>query len=88
MIVLESLIVLLRGLPCFPGFLHGASLHPHSMIFALVIVCLHVLHIQCRCIWLYKIRGIQKVESFNIDTQTDYIIILIYLYNSNNNIFV
>ena len=39
MIVLVSLIVLLRGLPCFHDFLHGAS-HPyiliHSMIFALI----------------------------------------------------
>ena len=30
MIVLVSLIVLLRGFPCFHDFLHGASLHPHS----------------------------------------------------------
>ena len=30
MIVLVSLIVLLRGFPCFNDFLHGASLHPHS----------------------------------------------------------
>ena len=31
MIVLVSLIVLLRGLPCFHDFSHGASLHPHSL---------------------------------------------------------
>ena len=36
MIVLVSLIVLLRGFPCFHDFSHGASLHPHSFIFALV----------------------------------------------------
>ena len=42
MIVLVSLIVLLRGFPCFPNFSHGAShpyIHRHSfngMIFALV----------------------------------------------------
>ena len=36
MIVLVSLIVLLRGFPCFHGFSHGASLHPYSMIFTLV----------------------------------------------------
>ena len=30
MIVLVSLIALLRGLPCFHDFSHGASLHPHS----------------------------------------------------------
>ena len=36
MIVLVSLIVLLRGFPCFHDFLHGASLHPHSFVFALV----------------------------------------------------
>ena len=36
MIVLVSLIVLLRGLPCFHDISHGASLHPHSFIFALV----------------------------------------------------
>ena len=30
MIVLVSLIVLLRGFPCFHDFSHGASLHPHS----------------------------------------------------------
>ena len=30
MIVLVSLIVLLRGFPCFHDFLHGASLHPYS----------------------------------------------------------
>ena len=36
MIVLVSLIVLLRGFPCFHDFSHGASLHPYSMIFALV----------------------------------------------------
>ena len=30
MIVLVSLIVLLRGYPCFHDFLHGASLHPYS----------------------------------------------------------
>ena len=30
MSVLVSLIVLLRGFPCFHDFLHGASLHPHS----------------------------------------------------------
>ena len=33
MIVLVSLIVLLRGFPCFHDFSHGASLHP---IFTLV----------------------------------------------------
>ena len=38
MIVLLSLIVLLRGFPCFHDF---ASLHPHwGMIFALVIIML------------------------------------------------
>ena len=36
MIVLVSLIVLLRGFPCFHDFSHGASLHPYSFIFALV----------------------------------------------------
>ena len=36
MLVLVSLIVLLRGFPCFHDFSHGASLHPYSMIFALV----------------------------------------------------
>ena len=39
MIVLVSLIVLLRGFPCFHDFSHGASLHPYSfncMIFTLV----------------------------------------------------
>ena len=30
MIVLVSLIVLLRGYPCFHDFSHGASLHPYS----------------------------------------------------------
>ena len=30
MIVLVSLIVLLRGFPCFHYFLQGASLHPYS----------------------------------------------------------
>ena len=30
MIVLVSLIVLLRGFPCFHNFSHGASLHPYS----------------------------------------------------------
>ena len=30
MIVLVSLIVLLRGFPCFHDFSHGASLHPYS----------------------------------------------------------
>ena len=29
MIVLVSLIVLLRGFPCFHDFSHGASLHPY-----------------------------------------------------------
>ena len=37
MIVLVSLIVLLRGFPCFHDFSHGASLHPYSFIFTLVI---------------------------------------------------
>ena len=36
MIVLVSLIVLLRGIPCFHDFSHGASLHPYSFIFTLV----------------------------------------------------
>ena len=36
MIVLVSLIVLLRGYPCFHDFSHGASLHPYSFIFPLV----------------------------------------------------
>ena len=36
MIVLVSLIVLLRGFPCFHDFWHGASLHPYSFIFTLV----------------------------------------------------
>ena len=38
MIVLVSLIVLLRGYPCFHDFLRGASLHPwpYSFIFPLV----------------------------------------------------
>ena len=36
MIVLVSLIVLLRGFPCFHNFSHGASLHPYSFIFTLV----------------------------------------------------
>ena len=36
MIVLVSLIVLLRGFPCFHDFSHGASLHPYSFIFTLV----------------------------------------------------
>ena len=34
--ILDSIakgIVLLRGYPCFHDFLHGASLHPYSMIF-------------------------------------------------------
>ena len=30
MIVLVSLIVLLRGFPCFRDFSHGASLHPYA----------------------------------------------------------
>ena len=30
MIVLVSLIVLLRGFPCFHDFSHGASIHPYS----------------------------------------------------------
>ena len=30
MIVLVSLIVLLRGFPCFHDFSHGSSLHPYS----------------------------------------------------------
>ena len=33
MIVLVSLLVLLRGFPCFHDFSHGASLHPYSFIF-------------------------------------------------------
>ena len=37
MIVLVSLIVLLRGYPCFHDFSHGASLHPY-FIFPLVII--------------------------------------------------
>ena len=36
MIVLVSLIVLLRGFPCFHDFSHGASLYPYSFIFTLV----------------------------------------------------
>ena len=36
MIVLVSLIVLLRGFPCFHDFSHGASLHSYSFIFTLV----------------------------------------------------
>ena len=40
MIVLVSLIVLLRGFPCFHDFSHAASLHPYSFIFALVLLCL------------------------------------------------
>ena len=36
MIVLVSLIVLLRGYPCFHDFSHGASLHPYSFIIPLV----------------------------------------------------
>ena len=36
MIVLVSLIVLLRGFPCFHDFSHGASLHPYS--FTVVVV--------------------------------------------------
>ena len=36
MIVLVSLIVLLRGFPCFHDFSHGASLHPYSFIFTVV----------------------------------------------------
>ena len=39
MIVLVSLIVLLRGLPCFHDFSHGAS-HP-CMIKALTYACTH-----------------------------------------------
>ena len=31
MIVLVSLIVLIRGFPCFHDFSHGASLHPYSL---------------------------------------------------------
>ena len=34
--VLVSLIVLLRGFPCFHDFSQGASLHPYSFIFTLV----------------------------------------------------
>ena len=34
MIVLVSLIVLLRGYPCFHDFLHGASLYPYSNDFS------------------------------------------------------
>ena len=41
MIVLVSLIVLLRGFPCFHDFSHGASLHPYSLIFTLVT---HIFH--------------------------------------------
>ena len=37
MIVLVSLIVLLRGYPCLHDFLHGASLHPYSFNFPLVL---------------------------------------------------
>ena len=42
MIVLVSLIVLLRGFPCFHDFSHGASLHPYSLIFALVVLSVNV----------------------------------------------
>ena len=41
MIVLVSLIVLLRGFPCFQDFSHGPS-HPYISIFPLVYV--HLLH--------------------------------------------
>ena len=42
MIVLVSLIVLLRGFPCFHDFSHGASLHPYSFIFVLVVLSVNV----------------------------------------------
>ena len=47
MIVLVSLIVLLRGLPCFHDFFAWCipSLHPHSfnlMIFALVYIQVYI----------------------------------------------
>ena len=44
MIVLVSLIVLLRGFPCFQDFSHGPS-HPYISIFPLVMcVYVHLLH--------------------------------------------
>ena len=49
MIMIVSLIVLLRGFPCFHDFSHGASLHPYSfnvMIFALVPHIFHGLRIN------------------------------------------
>ena len=39
MIVLVSLIVLLRGYPCFHDFSHGASLHPYFIHFS---TCPHI----------------------------------------------
>ena len=44
MIVLVSLIVLLRGLPCFHHFLHGAS-HPYFPIHSY----LHLFYIHIFC---------------------------------------
>ena len=43
MIVLVSLIVLLRGLPCFHDFSHGAS-HPYILIHSIESF-LHLFHI-------------------------------------------
>ena len=45
-IVLVSLIVLLRGFPCFHDFSHGASLHPYSNDFY---TCIYV-HVYCTSI--------------------------------------
>ena len=46
MIVLVFLVVFLRGFPCFHDFSHGASLHPYSMIFALVPNIFHGSHLN------------------------------------------
>ena len=59
-IVLVSLIVLLRGLHCLHNLSHGASLHSHSLIFALVYVALTVY--DCQMGYLMREVSLKKSD--------------------------
>ena len=55
MIVLVSLIVLLRGFPCFHDFSHGASLHPYILhLFHIHVLIFMVRAAICMCITLRR----------------------------------
>ena len=76
MIVLVSLIVLLKGFPCFHNFLHDASLHPYEFF--------HLYIYRASCAISLQFHGGSQGFNCTIHTHQNYVECTCKLYNNYN----